>query len=103
MAKVVIGDEPKEVLEVEIKGDVYRIPLPSTLTFSELKKINKVLKAGDDQKLDWAERFFTDKSRGEGRFIPKEVFEQLSVGNIIAIVNAWRGAAEESDTKPGES
>lgn len=80
MAKIVVDNNVKEVLEVVIGENTYNIPLGSSLSWKEIKE------------LDTQEKMLTFFTQ----YIPEDVFESLSLGNITAIMNEWRKATEQA-------
>ena len=81
-----------EVLKVDIGGNTYSIPLGSSLSVKEYRKLKKI---GNDE-----EGMF-DFLAG---YLGKEVVEDLSLGDITMIFNAWTKATQEaSGLTPGES
>lgn len=78
MAKIVLDNNTREVLEVVIGEATYNIPLGSSLSWKEANSI----KTQDD-----VLAFFS-------KYIPEDVFESLSMANITVIINEWRKATE---------
>lgn len=84
MAKFVLEESPKNVLEVVIGEESYNVPLVGSLTFKEAAS------------LETAEgtRAFIQK------YIPKKVLDPLTISQYNSIVEAWK--AESGYTTPGE-
>lgn len=80
MAKFVVDNNVREVLEVEIGEKVYNIPLGGSLSY---KKLNSLKTTNDFM------AFFME-------YIPEDVFDSLSVGNISAITTEWTKATEQA-------
>ncbi|MBO5969739.1 MAG: hypothetical protein J6S14_14700 [Clostridia bacterium] len=78
----------REVLEVEIEGEIYKIPLGTELKRKELagmKKEENVMK------------FFE-------KYLGKELMDDLTVGELKQIINAWSEATQKaSGVSLGES
>ncbi len=78
----------REVLEVEIEGKIYKIPLGTELKRKELagmKKEENVMK------------FFE-------KYLGKELMDDLTVGELKQIINAWSEATQKaSGVSLGES
>lgn len=79
MAKIVVDNNIREVLEVQIGEATYNVPLGSSLNY---KKLNS-LKTTDEFMA-----FFME-------YIPEDVFDTLSVANITAIIAEWTKATEQ--------
>lgn len=70
----------REVLEVEIEGKIYKIPLGTELKRKELagmKKEENVMK------------FFE-------KYLGKELMDDLTVGELKQIINAWSEATQKA-------
>ena len=77
-----------EVLKVNIEGESYSIPLGTSLKRKDLAK----LKTNDE-----VMKFFE-------KYLGKDLMEDLTIGEIKAIITAWSKATEEaSGVKLGES
>lgn len=78
----------REVLEVEIEGKIYKIPLGTELKRKELagmKKEENVMK------------FFE-------KYLGKDLMDDLTVGELKQIINAWSEATQKaSGVSLGES
>ena len=88
-----LNDHKKtEALKVDIGGKTYSIPLGSSLSVKEYRKLKKI---GNDE-----EGMF-DFLAG---YLGKDVVEELSLGDITTIFQAWTKATQEaSGLTPGES
>lgn len=84
MAKFVLEESPKKVLEVVIGEESYNIPLASELTFKEAASLESAE----------GTRAFIQKH------IPKKVLDPLTIGQYNSIVEAWK--KESGYTTPGE-
>lgn len=67
-----------ECLSVKIEGEVYNIPLGTSLKRKELAKLNK-----EDEVMAFFSKYIKD-------------FDDLSIGEIKQIVTAWSKATEEA-------
>ena len=76
-----------KVLEVEIEGKIYKIPLGTSLKRKELEKLSNDAEA---------QKFFETH-------LGKELWNDLTVGEQRQISQAWSEATQEdSGVKPGE-
>ena len=89
MPKLVLETKKEvEVLEVEIEGKTYNIPLGSELTRGKLAEL-----ADEDKTMEFFEEY-----------LGKELMDRLKFGQISQIVRAWNDATEKaSGLKVGES
>lgn len=77
-----------EVLKVNIEGKSYSIPLGTSLKRKDLAKLKT-----DDEVMKFFEKY-----------LGKDLMEDLTIGEIKAIITAWSKATEEaSGVKLGES
>lgn len=77
-----------EVLKVNIEGESYSIPLGTSLKRKDLAKLKT-----DDEVMKFFEKY-----------LGKDLMEDLTIGEIKAIITAWSKATEEaSGVKLGES
>ena len=88
MPKLVLDKKEVEVLEVEIEGKTYNIPLGTELTRKQLTEM-----ADEDKTMAFFEKY-----------LGKNLMDRLKYGEISQIVHAWNDATEEaSGLKMGES
>lgn len=78
MAEVVIEKRPIEVLEVNIEGKKYSIPLGGSLPYGKLKKLTS-----NDAFIE----FFKE-------YIPEKVFDSLYTADIKTISDEWSKATK---------
>lgn len=88
MKTVSIDHSVKEVLEVNIDGAPYNIPLLSELTLKEVKELQKIAKQGDDAAFEWECKYIE-------RYLPKKVYENLRSGDIRKIFIVLSGASSD--------
>lgn len=69
-----------EVLKVEIEGKVYSIPLGTSLKRKELAKLDK-----QDEVIKFFEKYLT-----------KAVVDELTMGDLKQIIEAWSKATQEA-------
>ena len=80
-------ENTRDIIEFEIEGKIYKVPLATGLQRSELKKLNTE---------DNMEEFFS-------KYLGKEVWNGLTVGAQNQIAQAWAKEAEKaSGLKLGE-
>ena len=88
MPELTINRKEIEVLTVNIEGKSYNIPLGTSLKRKEIAKLNK-----ESEVL----KFFEDH-------LGKELMDDLSIGELKQIVEAWTKATQEaSGVTLGES
>ena len=73
-------ENTKDIIEFDIEGKIYKVPLATGLTRSELKKLNTE---------DNMEEFFS-------KYLGKDVWNGLTVGAQNQIAQAWAKEAEKS-------
>lgn len=94
MKELTLKAKPVEVLKVNVGDKSFSIPLANYLPFEELMKINRAEK---DQKIVAIE----DMLR---KYIPDEIFCELTADDITQIILAWNEQTEETaGAKLGES
>lgn len=87
-------EQPKEVLQVNYKDNVFEIPLAGSMPFQELLEIREA--EGSDKK----DRVL-DLLR---KYIPEDIYHELTADAIMQIVKAWsEESAEAAGVTPGES
>lgn len=92
--KEITLEQPKEVLQVNIGGKSYSIPLAGSMPFVYAMKLRK---GTDEQKLAMMIEFFQ-------KYIPEKVFDALTSDAVGQIIQAWTDASKEaSGVTPGES
>ena len=88
MPELTLNRKEIEVLTVNIEGKSYNIPLGTSLKRKEIAKLNK-----ESEVL----KFFEDH-------LGKELMDDLSIGELKQIVEAWTKATQEaSGVNLGES
>ena len=87
-------DQPKEVLQVNIADESYSIPLAGSLPFMDAMKLRKL---DSEERMDFVIGFIQ-------KYIPEDVFCNLTADAVIKIFTAWSEASKESQgINPGES
>ena len=84
MPEFTLNRKKTEVLKVNIEGKTYSIPLGTSLKRKELKDL-----ANEDAAMEFLEKYLT-----------KEVMDDLNIGELKQIIDAWSKATEEAS---GES
>lgn len=88
MPELTLNKKEVEVLKVNIEDKSYSIPLGTSLTRKELAKLDK-----SDAVMEFFEKH-----------LGKDVMDNLSIGQIKQIIEAWSKATQElSGTSLGES
>ena len=75
-------------LTVQIGSELYKIPLTDSLKHSDVRKLSRYYQEGNnmavyDYVCDWFERF-----------IPKEILDELSEGEIKQLIDLWKKGNE---------
>ena len=69
-----------EVLEVEIEGKIYKIPLGTQLKRKDLANLKS-----EDAVIEFFEKY-----------LGKELMDDLTIGELKTIINAWSEATQKS-------
>ena len=96
MATVYIDHNETEVLEVNVEGRAYNVPLLTNLTLKETRELIAAEKAGDDAEIDLAIKYI-------GRFIPKKVLDSFRMQDLAKIMTSLKGATLSAGENVGES
>lgn len=80
MPELTLNRKELEVLKVNIEDKSYSIPLGTSLKRSELSKLKK-----EDEVMKFFEKY-----------LGKELMEDLSIGEIKQIIDAWSEATKKS-------
>ena len=88
MPELTLNRKEVEVLKVNIEGNSYSIPLGTSLKRKEIAKLK-----GEDEIMKFFEKY-----------LGKELMEDLSIGELKQIVEAWTKATQDaSGVTLGES
>lgn len=98
MPVYVLKKQNEAFLTVRIGTDLYKVPLRQSLKHSEVRKIMKIYKSGDQIDLyDYMCDLFE-------QHIPKSVLDELDEGEIDNLFELWEKATEQyAGMKLGES
>lgn len=95
MHEKVLNRKPTEVLKVQIDDKSYSVPLASSLSFADAKAFGEIEGKPVMEQLDFAMGFFA-------RYIPHEVLDMLSCGELKELFEAWTEASGEEGELLGE-
>lgn len=85
-------------LTVQIEQKLYKIPLRQSMKHSEVRKLVRITRGGDEMELyDYMCDLFE-------QFIPKSILDSLDEGEVDNLFELWKKATEEAaGMKMGES